>query len=58
MKVRLEWKPQDLWIGAFWDKKPIVYLGRRDDGEWVASEQHVWICLLPMLPIHIWWRLT
>lgn len=34
MTVRLEFKPQDCWIGAFW--KP----------------GHVWVCLLPMLPIH------
>jgi hypothetical protein len=37
-KLRLEWKPQDLWIGAFW--------------KWEKQRLHVWICLLPMLPIH------
>ena len=37
--VRLEVKLQDAWIGAFW---------RRD-----GAELHVWICLVPCLPIHI-----
>lgn len=38
--VRLEWKPQDLWIGVFW-KKETLYVD-------------VWVCVLPCLPIHIW----
>lgn len=33
-KVGLEFKPQDLWIGAFWQRKEKV--------------QHLWICLIPM----------
>jgi len=39
LQVRLEFKLADLWVGAFW--------ARRNDG------LHVWICLLPCLPIHI-----
>ncbi len=35
--VRLEFKPQDFWLGAYWDK------------------ENLWICLLPMLPIHFRW---
>lgn len=38
-RVRLEWKIQDLWIGAFWRRTP-----ERFD---------LWICLVPCLPIHI-----
>lgn len=38
-RIRWEWKPQDCWIGVFWRTSQ----GWRD----------VWICLLPMLPIHI-----
>ncbi len=34
-RLRLEFKPQDCWIGVFW---------KRDN---------VWICLVPMLPIHV-----
>ncbi len=39
---RFEWKPQDLWIGAYWRKTQGDYCKRLD----------VWICLIPMLPFH------
>jgi hypothetical protein len=39
MKARLEFKREDMWIGVFW---------RRADGT-----RHIWICLLPCLPLHI-----
>jgi hypothetical protein len=39
MKLRLEWKLADCWIGAFWK--------REQDGF------HLWICLVPCLPLHI-----
>lgn len=39
--VRIEFKPQDLWVGVFWKKNgPLL---------------DVWICLVPMLPIHVRW---
>ncbi len=41
--ARVEWKPQDCWIGVFW----------RQDHPWTLD---VWICLLPLLPIHFGWR--
>jgi hypothetical protein len=41
--VRLEWKPQDLWIGA--------YIHRMSSADW--SVWDLYICLLPCLPIHI-----
>jgi hypothetical protein len=42
---RLEFKVQDLWIGAFWNN------GRDDD------LVDLWICVLPCLPIHLgWWK--
>ena len=45
MTIRLEWKPEDMWIGAFWRRGQ----GRID----------IWICVVPMLPIHIiHWRNT
>lgn len=50
MKVQLEWKPQDLWVGAYWKVTP-QYDGTVPNGEWVD----LWICLLPMLPIHFDW---
>jgi hypothetical protein len=39
VRVALEWKLADLWIGAFWKR-----------GEY---ELDIWVCLLPCLPIHI-----
>ncbi len=44
MKAKLEFKLQDLWIGAFW---------KRDH---TNSIQHLWICLVPCLPLHIQWK--
>ena len=40
--IALEFKLQDLWIGAYW---------ARDE----YGDQNIWVCLLPMLPIRIWW---
>lgn len=42
MKWKIEFKPQDCWIGAYFKRKDAV--------------QHVWICIVPMIPLHIWWR--
>jgi hypothetical protein len=38
--VALEFKPQDLWIGAYWQ----TFDERAVD---------VWVCLVPMLPVHV-----
>lgn len=40
LRVRLEFKPQDCWVGAYWETR-------------YPGSAHVWICLLPMLPLHI-----
>jgi len=45
MNIRLEFKPEDFWIGAFWRSKDCGDSVRRFD---------LWVCLLPMLPIHFW----
>lgn len=48
MRVELEWKPQDFWIGLYteirWERVPIVPV------------RHIWVCLVPMLPIHLSWE--
>ena len=41
----VEWKPQDLWIGAFWK--------HTDFDEWRGTD--LWICLIPCVPLHLWW---
>lgn len=40
MKIRLEFKPQDMWVGAFWKTSGNL-------------KTDIWICILPTLPIHI-----
>lgn len=40
-RANFEFKLQDLWVGIFWKK-----LGHTVD---------VWICLIPCVPIHVWW---
>jgi hypothetical protein len=47
--VGLEVKVQDMWIGVFWkvtDYTPTPNYARVWDID-------IWICLVPMLPIHI-----
>ncbi len=39
---RVEWKPQDCWVGVFWKRSY----------PWALD---VWVCLLPMLPLHFGW---
>jgi hypothetical protein len=46
MQLRLEFKPQDLWIG--------VYFAQCEDSPYIRTD--VWICLLPCVPIHLWWN--
>ena len=47
-KVRIEFKLQDMWVGCYWDTDLV-----RDGGTWKwYRHTDVWICLLPMLPLH------
>lgn len=39
LKVQIQWEPRDLWIGVFWRKTDLCL--------------HIYICLLPLVPIHI-----
>lgn len=56
MRLRLRWKPQDCWVGVFWrrDRRAGMFVDRG----WVEWTERwdVWVCLLPMLPIHLSWR--
>lgn len=52
MWMRLEFKPQDLWVGAYWEHRP----GRQitpSIPDWRWRDLHIWLCLLPMLPLHL-----
>jgi hypothetical protein len=48
MKIRIEFKPQDAFIGAFWKT------GSSKEDFWRTTD--LWICIVPMLPIHLTWR--
>jgi hypothetical protein len=37
--VQFQWEPRDLWIGVFWRRTEIAL--------------HLYICLLPMVPLHV-----
>ena len=39
---RLEFKLEDMWVGAFWKNGGIDF--------------DLWVCLLPCLPIHVFYR--
>jgi hypothetical protein len=45
---RIEFKPQDCWVGVFWRSGP-----RFPDFGPVAFD--CWICVLPMIPLHFGW---
>lgn len=49
--IRLEWKPQDCWVGVFW-KRSGKFRGRFDENPYLD----VWVCMVPMLPIHYGWK--
>ncbi len=39
MKIRVEYKLTDLWIGLFWKHE--------------GTTLHLWVCLVPCFPIHL-----
>lgn len=52
----VEFKREDCWIGVFWRHErhwagTSPMMGNRPAG--TAHVRHLWICVLPMLPIHI-----
>jgi len=50
MNIKLEFKPQDLWMGVFW--KDTIEGAKVP----IKVRWDLWICLIPMVPIHITWR--
>lgn len=49
MRVRLEFKLADLWVGVFWKWR---------EPTWKEDALDVWLCLVPCVPIHLifYWR--
>lgn len=48
IKIKLEFKLEDFWIGVFWKRKP-----RWEELRYVGKDLHIWICIIPCFPIHI-----
>jgi hypothetical protein len=68
MTCRIEFKFEDAWVGAYWRVGPPARLWTLADasgyiippGESPAPRRRrvdLWVCLLPMLPIHFTWYL-
>ncbi len=51
MRIRLEFVPQDCWIGVYWKWYPPYSNSTCRNDYWNYLE--VWICLVPCFPIHI-----
>ena len=45
MKARIEFEPHDLWVGVYWRRYYIR--------GWDLWQYQVYICLLPMFPLHL-----
>lgn len=45
LHVRLEFKAADTWVGFYWS-----------DNDFLYQYIHVWVCIVPMLPIHFLWE--
>ncbi len=57
MSVRILFKPQDLWVGVFWNvtKHQYVMPTGNPAVRIVAKEFSVYMCLLPCFPIRVRW---
>ena len=46
----LPWShPADCWVGASWERRRTQH---RQGKGMVTAEMHVWVCLVPCLPLH------
>ena len=43
LSVSICWKPQDFWIGAYWERD-------------IDISYKLYICLLPMIPLRFHWK--
>lgn len=56
MNIKWEFNWHDKWLGVYDEIKEVkTYNG-------VASPKtlfyHIWICIVPCFPIHIWWQIS
>jgi hypothetical protein len=59
VRARFEVRPQDCWIGLRWRRRTLIEPGMRNGTLYnmVAEQGDIWLCLVPMLPLHIAWYL-
>lgn len=50
-RFHIEFKKRDCWIGFYWEKRI-----KRTVGLNIVRVRHLWICFIPMLPLHISWQ--
>jgi hypothetical protein len=69
VRLRLEFEPRDLWIGAFWKREAIreavplkgesmfgtPYDGVGFIGRSVRVKTDIWICVVPCVALHLSW---
>lgn len=48
LEIYVEWR--DAWVGVYWTRKPADYWTMRGH---ITTELHLYVCLVPCLPIHI-----
>lgn len=53
MSVRVEFKPEDCWIGIFWKRRTLSRACFTTGSYAQRTDTHVWVCLLPCFPIHL-----
>lgn len=52
MNWEIEFNPQDLWVGLYWKRGHLL------PSELIGNYERrwdVWVCILPMIPLHVWW---
>lgn len=59
MRIRPEFKPQSLWVGLFWKVSGETrhYVAGTTEFR-VRKQVDMWICIIPMLPIHFTWQIA
>lgn len=46
--VEIIFEPTELWVGLCWENESL--------NGWKKWNFHLYICLIPMFPLHIMWR--
>lgn len=44
--------PSDVWVGIYWTWKRTYYYA---DSALITAELHLYLCLVPCVPLHVVW---